>query len=37
MKLSDFMEIIVIDKDGMHKMNTIEDIDEYLENGKDEL
>lgn len=36
MKLSDFMEIVVVDKNGMHKMNTTEDIDEYLENGKDE-
>lgn len=37
MKLSDFMEIVVVDKNGIHKMDTIEDIDEYLENGKDEL
>lgn len=38
MKLSDFMEIVVVDKDGMHKMDTTEDIDEYLKkNGKDEL
>ena len=38
MKLSDIMEIVVIDGSGMHKMDTTEDIDEYLEeNGKNEL
>lgn len=31
MKISDFMEVIVVDKKGMHKMETTEDIEEYLE------
>lgn len=30
MKISDFMEVVVIDKNGMHKMKTTEDIEEYL-------
>lgn len=34
MKISDFMEIVVIDKNGMHKMETIEDIEEYLEESE---
>lgn len=35
MKLSDFMEVVVIDKNGMHKMDTIGDIDEYLKEGEE--
>ena len=30
MKISDFMEIVVVDKNGMHKMETTEDISRYL-------
>ena len=36
MNLSDFIEIVVIDKNGAHEMKTTKDIDEYLEGDKDE-
>jgi len=31
MRITDFMEVVVVDKDGMHKMQTTEDIEKYLE------
>ncbi len=31
MKITDFIEIIVVDEKGMHKMETTKDIEEYLE------
>lgn len=34
MKISDFMEVVVVDKNGMHKMETIKDIKEYLGDDK---
>lgn len=36
MKLSDVMEIVVIDKNGAHEMKTTKNIDEYLAGDKDE-
>lgn len=36
MKITDFMEVIVVDKDGIHKMETTEDMEEYLQKRKDE-
>lgn len=36
MNLSNFMEVVVIDKNGAHEMKTTKDIDEYLEGDKDE-
>lgn len=38
MRITDFMEVTVVDKNGMHKMETTEDIEEYLQkNGKMEM
>lgn len=34
MRITDFMEVTVVDKDGMHKMETTEDIEEYLQKRK---
>lgn len=36
MKLSDIIEIIVVDKNGAHEMKTTKDIDEYLKGDKNE-
>lgn len=36
MRITDFMEVTVVDKDGMNKMETTEDIEEYLEKRKNE-
>lgn len=36
MRITDFIEVTVIDKDGMHKMESTEDIEEYLEKRKNE-
>lgn len=30
MRITDFMEVVVVDKDGMHKMESTEDMEEYL-------
>lgn len=34
MKISDFMEVVIIDKDGIHKMEHTKDIEEYLRDDK---
>lgn len=36
MRLSDVMEIVVIDKNGAHRIESTKDIDEYLAGDKDE-
>lgn len=36
MNILDYMEIVVIDKEGMHKMKTEKDIENYLEGDSDE-
>ena len=36
MKITDFMEVTVVDKDGMHKMESTEDMGEYLQKRKNE-
>lgn len=36
MRITDFIEVTVVDKDGMHKMENTEDIEEYLEKRKSE-
>lgn len=30
MKINDFMEVVVVDQNGMHKMKTTKDIEQYL-------
>lgn len=34
MRITDFMEIVVVDEKGMHKMETTEDIEKYLEESE---
>ena len=36
MRITDFMEVTVVDKDGMHKMKSTEDMEKYLQKRKNE-
>lgn len=36
MRITDFMEVTVVDKNGMHKMKSTEDIERYLKEKEDD-
>lgn len=36
MRITDFMEVIVVDKNGMHKMKDTKDIEKYLKEKEDD-